>query len=292
MPLPSSRLHSRRLPGSRRLPSRRRVPLHGRGASAIGAPLALLAALALGGLLLTGAARPQPSPAAAQPTAAQPMAARPTAADVEAAVTALRADPLLGGERQVKRLQWIKSDDAPPEPASRWLVALFDSLSQGLSLLLWVAGAVALALLVVWVLRVLRVRRAQRPRGAPASAPDSSHLDLRPDSLPADVGAAARALLEAGRSREALSLLYRAALSRATHRFGVPIAPADTENEVLRAVQAGLDAPRAAFVGELVRLWQGAVYAGAPTPPQRVVPLCAQFAATLDVAVLPGGGPP
>jgi len=270
-----------------------------------------LQTVALGGLLLSGAASAQPTPAAVrsavvqpatqpaatqpaatQPAATQLTAARPTAADVEAAVTAMRADPLLGGVRQVKRLRWVKAADAPDEPPSPWLVALFDSLSEGMSLLLWVAGAVAFALLVVWMLRVLRLRRAQRPRGAPPPALRSSRLDLRTDTLPADVGTAARELLDAGRGREALSLLYRGALSRATHRFGVPIAAADTETDVLRAVEAGLDAPRARFVGELVRLWQGAVYAGDPAPPDRVVSLCAHFAATLDAAASPAGGGP
>jgi len=226
---------------------------------------------------------------AAPDTAPRPLpsVARPTSAEIEAAVAVLRADPKLGGERKVRRLHW---KDAQPEQPTPWLVALFEYLGQGMSLLMWVAGAIGIALLVVWLLRIFSTRRLRGPE-AEAPAVNSSSLDLRPESLPADIGAAARELLDAGRSREALSLLYRGALSRAVHRFGLRIAEADTENDVLRAVAAGLDAPRARFVADLARLRQAAAYAGAPAPSERVLPLCTEFASTLGFAPAAGGPP-
>ena len=48
-------------------------------------------------------------------------------------------------------------------------------------------------------------------------------LDIRPETLPADIGAAARQLWERGEQRAALALLYRGMLSRlvrAWTRFG------------------------------------------------------------------------
>jgi hypothetical protein len=111
-------------------------------------------------------------------------------------------------------------------------------------------------------------------------------LDIRPTSLPADIGAAALALLDAGRARDALSLLYRGALSRAVHRHGALIGESYTEGEALKAVNARLDPPRVAYFTDLVALWQRAVYAGESAPHERISSLCAAFAPTLD-----GAGP-
>ena len=56
----------------------------------------------------------------------------------------------------------------------------------------------------------------------------------RRKTLPPDVGAAAAALARAGRLREALSLLYRGALSELVHRRGVRLLASHTEGDVLR----------------------------------------------------------
>ena len=72
----------------------------------------------------------------------------------------------------------------------------------------------------IWVIRTLSARSPAGRAPPPPAVSRVSGLDIRPDSLPEDVGAAALALLEAERTRDALSLLYRGALSRAVHRFG------------------------------------------------------------------------
>jgi hypothetical protein len=255
----------------------------------------------LGAALLLGtnamrvdAATPAPAPTA---VATPPLATTaPSAAEIDAAVTALRADPALGGEHKTKRLRWVHADESAPQAPAPWLVALFESVGRGMSLVLWVAGAIGVAVLVVWVLRLLGARSRSRSPAPLAAAVMSSRFDLRAEGLPDDVGAAARGLLEAGRPREALSLLYRGALSRAEHRFGVRIEVADTESDVLRAVHAGLDPERAQFVARVIRLWQLVGYAGAAVPADQLLRVCAEFAATLGVAVAesrsPGVGTP
>jgi hypothetical protein len=118
-------------------------------------------------------------------------------------------------------------------------------------------------------------------------APGVAHIgdmDIRPESLPENIGAAALALAEAGKTREALSLLYRGALSRAVHRFGIPIGDSYTEGEALRAVGAHLDAARLAYFGELVGIWRRAVYAGEVLADAPVRDLCRSFAAALDAS--------
>jgi hypothetical protein len=147
-----------------------------------------------------------------------------------------------------------------------------------------VAGAGAAAAALVWGARVLTARA---PAGAMPEIPVVSRLrgiDLRPESLPDDIGGTALKLFEAGRSREALSLMYRGALSRAVHRYHVSIGESFTEGEVLRAVNATLDPPRAAYISEVIATWQRVVYAGEVVLHERFARLCRTFMPTLDGA--------
>jgi hypothetical protein len=161
---------------------------------------------------------------------------------------------------------------------------LFEFLGQTASLLLWIVGSIVAALGIIWIARLLRARAPRTVDRQRLKVSHISGLDIRPASLPDDVGAAALALLEAGKTRDALSLLYRGALSRAVHRHGVAIQESFTEGEALRAVESRLETPRVDYFRELLGLWQRAVYAGQPTPAEPVAVLCSNFSATLGGA--------
>ncbi len=222
------------------------------------------------------------APASPAPANAAPIGTYLTRDEIRAAATKLRADPNLGGEKTLRTLRWNEVHREQPTPPG-WLTRLFDFLAQSTSLLLWIVGAVCAAIAVVWVIRVLRQRA---PVAAVEERPVTSvqGLDIRPESLPENIGAAALALLEAGREREALSLLYRGALSRAVHRYGIAILASATEGEALRAVNARLDPPRAAYFAELVAVWQRAVYAGELVSAKLIDRLCRGFTASLEGA--------
>ena len=236
--------------------------------------LSLALDLASGVWAATGAAASAPADAAAIGTYL-------SRDEIRAAAAKLRADPNLGGENTLRTLRWNQVNEAKAGPTSRWLTQVFDFLAQSSSLIVWIAGALCVAIAVVWGIRMLRKR-------APATAtPElevaSLHgLDIRPESLPENIGAAALELLEAGREREALSLLYRGALSRAVHRHGIAIGAAATEGEALRAVNATLDPPRAAYFTDLVALWQRTVYAGESVSAKPIARLCRGFAESLE----------
>jgi hypothetical protein len=107
-------------------------------------------------------------------------------------------------------------------------------------------------------------------------------LDIRPESLPDDVGAAALALWERGEQRAALALLYRGTLSRLVHVHAVPIRASSTEGECLALARQRVPAATGRYATQLVETWTGAVY-GAQTPAGSVVQaLCGEFAAALD----------
>jgi hypothetical protein len=207
-----------------------------------------------------------------------------TPAAVQAAVETLRQDPNIGHDKTVRSLHWVTGKTTPPpKGAPSWIVSLFLFLSESTSLLIWVAGAIGLAIAAVWVYRLVKSRQsAPRVVAARATASRVQNFDISPHSLPADVGAAALGLLEAGRTREALSLLYRGALSRAVHRFAAVVGESFTEGEVLRAVGQRLDTPRVQYFRSLVALWQRVVYAAEAPTPESVAVLCREFAPTFD----------
>jgi len=226
-----------------------------------------------------------PAPAADAVKSAPPTDTAISPASMDAAVAHLRLDPNLGGQTKVRTLRWVtKSHPRPPSSASpSWMIGLFNYAGQFGGLLLWIVGAAGVAVAAVWILRLLK---SGAPRAVPAQADVGDRqvldLDIHPDSLPDDVSAAAIELLRAGRLRDSLSLLYRASLSFAVHRFGVTLGAHHTEREVLKAVKVALDDARARYFADLVATWQRVVYAGEAVSPEAVLPLCAGFSTHFD----------
>jgi hypothetical protein len=221
---------------------------------------------------------------------AAPPASPPSHEAIRAAVAKLREDPNLGSEHTVRSLRWVDSSSPTPPPETpAWMVGFFQFLGQAAGVLVWGAGGVGAAVAAVWLYRILKARspNAKLARTASTLASRVGELDIRPDSLPDDVGGAALVLLQANRTRDSLSLLYRGALSRAVHRFGVAIDESFTEGEALRAVDAHLDRPRAEYVNDLIGLWQRTVYAGQNAESDLVAALCMRFASTLDGGRIP-----
>jgi hypothetical protein len=153
-----------------------------------------------------------------------------------------------------------QEDDSPSDMSlwrriGRWMARL----AQGIA---WLAAAA----IAVWLLaKLVRALRDRAPReSAPAWRPPEAlfGLALEPGTLPDDVAAAAAELARAGRLREALSLLYRGALSVLVHRDRVPLREADTEGDCLRAARRTLAAEAAAYFGRLVAAWSAGAYAG------------------------------
>jgi hypothetical protein len=200
------------------------------------------------------------------------------AARVEAAASAVRADPDLGGVK--KASTWRFRDSASPDAPARplpWLAAFARWLAESGRVVVWLLVAIALAVLVVTARRWLVVHGDSiGTRGARLPS-HVRELDIRPESLPADIGAAVRELWLAGERRAALSLLYRGALSRLVHSYGVAIDAASTEGDCVRLARAALAPPRGDFVSGLVDAWQLAVYGGRSLATAHVLRLCADF---------------
>ena len=273
------------------------------------ARLVLLAA-ACAGLATTGAraqdaveAPPAASAAevataASAPEAAASVAVRdvdPRAARIESAVDKLRDDPLLSGKHMEHRLRW-KDSDEPEKKKKRddssllaWLGALAHFINDMSRFLLWGIVIVIVALALVSVRHLVQLRSFQRRAKAEAAVSHVRDLDVRPESLPDDVGAAAWALWQAGQVHEALSLLYRGALSRLIHRFRVPITASATEGECLDLARSRLEPGALRYVTQVVRAWEASTYGGRALSPAMGESLCTGFGQRLDAAA--GGAP-
>jgi len=234
-----------------------------------------LLALALG--VVQGVAHGQ-----AQPSTDQ-QATSPTRQQVQSARDKVKADPNLGGTHKEKTLRFKKSDDKPKDkadkhgPSAPWLVELARWLAEAGRLVIWVLGALAIALLAVGLRHWVKVRAEAGQIKAIQLPSHVRELDIRPESLPDQIGAAARALWTQGETRAALSLLYRGALSRLVHEHGVPIRAASTEGECVQLASRLLGPGPSDFFGRLVGAWQLTVYGARLPDVAAVMALCDDF---------------
>lgn len=236
--------------------------------------------------------------AAAQPEPAQQEATPPTSTlrlhDIEQAVETLEADPNLGTERKVRTLRWL--DDAEtqrkqPPGWSRWLVEMFGWLASSARLLVWVACGLLAAMVAVLVVRLLRGHSRDRALAGAAAPTHVRDLDIRPESLPEDIGTTARQLWDAGEARRALALLYRGLLSKLAHDHQAPVRESTTEGDCVGLARRFLPADSSAFAAGLVKTWSQAVYGSLMPTTTEVHALCDGFAPALQTAARPAATP-
>lgn len=214
--------------------------------------------------------------------------AEPSAQEIAAAIDLLKADSNLNGQRTIRVLKWVNEAERPPDEPNwlrkllRWLVQFFTWLTEAGRWLFLVLAVALIAMLVVWISRFMRSGAGVRPPERFTAPTHVQDLDIRPESLPEDIGAAARALWDRGQQRVALALLYRGLLSRLAHVHAVPIRDSTTEGDCLSLARQHLSVERAQFVSQLVRVWTRSVYGGIDAERDTVYALCDGFAAALN----------
>jgi len=148
--------------------------------------------------------------------------------------------------------------------------------------LVWVTVALLTGLLVVFVLRLIKERSPSMGPGRKIIPTHVQDLDIRPESLPDNIGSAARALWDGGDQRAALSLLYRGLLSRLVHVHNIPIRDSSTEGDTLELTATRMREDKRDYVTRLIRVWQHAVYGGRAPDSGALHGLCDEFAPALD----------
>ncbi|EXI67457.1 MAG: hypothetical protein AW08_02013 [Candidatus Accumulibacter adjunctus] len=253
-------------------------------AERVGAPsMLVLVALTAGAVWLS----PAPALAAAPPVVATVVAGdagvaaavapvRPPAA-ARAVVDAVLAEPVFGQLREDWRWHWRQQEGPVDEPRHDWLATLLivaESLAEFLRGLLWVFAGLALAALVLVLVRY----RPRSPATQSQRLPEFvAGVDLRPASLPAEVALAAAAALARGATVEALSLLYRGALRSLIAQRQIEFATGDTEEDCLRRVAGQVPTAVERCFAELVDAWRRVAYGGWPLPGPRAEELLAAW---------------
>jgi Domain of unknown function (DUF4129) len=218
-----------------------------------------------------------------QPSSAQ----TPTASEIGRALEKVKADPNLATEKTIKTLRWKNVRD--PKPANRprwfaWILNLFVWIGESARVLIWGSAIALVAWLIVYIVRTVR-KQGTAPEPEHGAAPTHVRdLDIRPETLPSDIGAAARALWDAGEHRAALALLYRGMLSRLAHVHRVPIRDSTTEGDCLQLAAIHLTQRKREYTSRVVRVWQRFVYGGEKIQAAIVYALFDEFAAALDSA--------
>jgi hypothetical protein len=164
-----------------------------------------------------------------------------------------------GYERDVTR--WQSRDPRKPDekksdfdPKAWWGIGY--ALARVAEVLLWVLAAAALAYALWFLARMLPRGRSIAPE--PYRPPPALFgMELAPETLPPDVAAAAAALAREGKLREALSLLYRGALSSLVHQRGVQLLASHTEAEVLSLSGQEVHS----YLEKLIAVWRLCAYA-------------------------------
>lgn len=109
-------------------------------------------------------------------------------------------------------------------------------------------------------------------------------LDVRPESLPKDIRAAALRLARNGELRAALALLYRASLVTLIQKDHVELQGSDTEHECVDRAAKKISPPRLGYLTRLVSSWERVAYAQEPVPADAVIALCEDWPTTFETA--------
>lgn len=202
---------------------------------------------------------------------------QPLDTEARRAIVEVLAHADFGGEREVRRWRPRDSDRDVDTPRIAWLEGLGDLMATSMRVLSWLVLA-ALVIAAIWsIARRWGSGSMRVDREAPPA--QLFGLAISPDSLPSDVAAAARAAMQQGQLREALSLLYRGALSHLVHQRGLRIGGGATEGDVMRLARRLLPAATAGYFERLLPAWVDLAYAHRAPEAQRVEHLCNEYAA-------------
>jgi hypothetical protein len=181
---------------------------------------------------------------------------------------------------EITKVPVFKKKDSKREKTPEWiksLEAFFRAVAEFGRVIVWIliaAGVIALLVGLHYWWRMTAGRTSSRVIDLPTRV---GGLDIRPESLPDDIGAAAREAWQQGNAVTALSLLYRGALSALVLRFGVAIRSSYTEQECLRATKRGVAGGIADYFTRLTQAWVHAVYARRLPADAIALALCDEF---------------
>jgi hypothetical protein len=213
------------------------------------------------------------------------------------AVNELLQQDEFSNKEKVKRLRLKNPEKEDESTFIKWLLDLMEGsedkaigLGRVFELLLWM---LVIGLIVLLIYRYRHWLSAQFVRVGPAPKLKEKPvtlfgMDVRKESLPDDVNAAALALMHAGDKRAALALLYRASLAHLIYT-GVEIEDGFTELECLQTMKIDLQArnktrddqdyaaSRIQYFSDLTLIWRRLAYGHLLPDERQAQKLCSNW---------------
>ena len=152
-------------------------------------------------------------------------------------------------------------EEEPDSEFLKGLIKFFQFIAQSIEIILW-GIAIAVLLFILFTLNQYRLTGGKAARKRPRQkAPDTLFgLDIRRESLPADIIGEARKLWQQKQYRDAYSLLYRGALVFIAHEKQVPLHESFTEEECVQRFHQRDDGLQPLFFAQLTQQWQMVAY--------------------------------
>jgi len=216
----------------------------------------------------------QPAYAAELPPHDYLAAERLPAADSRAKIDEVMKLDEFSKVHTLKQWQPRKKDKQAEPPKVELQPALQALFARFFKAVLWLVLVVLVVLALVFRRKLWAMLKPPARKLAAPPPPDILFgLDIRPESLPADIAAASQQLWATGQQRAALSLLYRGALMRLTRHDQLPISDSATEGEILQLARQHLGGQRIAWLTAVTQAWQELAYAHRVPAAARVEPL-------------------
>lgn len=215
-----------------------------------------------------------------------------TAEESKAIISSILDEPDFGTTSKAKRLrlkEFNRQDKKQQANDKKW----FDNarqwlqgLAKSIEIILWALFSAALLFIAYTVYRnspalqqyITRLGWQQKNH----TNSKVFDLDIRPETLPSDIPATARSMLQQGKKREAMGLLYRGALSRLVHQHGMTIQPSATESHCVTQVNREQPEHRSNNFKHLTSLWQRTAYAPVPPEDQDLNDICDHWKNAFD----------
>lgn len=184
--------------------------------------------------------------------------------------------------REITQLKKPKKEDDTKADRPPGFLKLLASLGEFFAASFKAILVILLVMLLVWLAinheRWMNWFRGIRPAPKFTAPPTQLFgLDIRPESLPADVAGEALKLWQLGKLRAALSLLYRGALSRLATLDGITLNESYTEGDCLRVVRRHIGQDKGHYFTQLTQAWQMIAYANRSPGDTAGETLCRQY---------------
>lgn len=193
---------------------------------------------------------------------------------VKAKIDEVMALEELNNRRKVKT--WVAKDNTEKKEQqnTEFSKSFIQLMAVIFKFLLWVGVIVAIIFALIYRQKIIDLLKPARKQQKAHVTPDVLFgLDIRPESLPADIAGTAQQLWQQGHAREALSLLYRGALVVLTQQEQLEIHASHTEGDILKLAKPALAPERLNYLTRLTKLWQTIAYAHRQPSNAEVEPL-------------------